>query len=154
MTRLAAFAALARLLTADGEAVVIGSFGTWLTVPQVLGHVPHDLDLSLTDDITVIRHKIHMLEERGFAVYSWQDRVGTDVSPALLKGRYYLRAIRDGLTIDMTYELAAGTFTSLRPHILLVDEIAVYDIPAQMQLLAASDRPDHKARLAQMQRLT
>ena len=145
---------LARVLTADGEAVVIGSFGTWLTVPQVLDHVPHDLDLFLPDDMAVIRQKIQLLEAQGSAVYSWQDRVCAAVSPALLQGRYYLRGIRDGLIVDMTYEIAGTTFESLRPHIVLIDGIRTYDVPTQMRLLAVSDRPDHRARLAQMQRLT
>ena len=34
------------------------------------------------------------------------------------------------------------------------DGIRTYDVPTQMRLLAVSDRPDHRARLAQMQRLT
>ncbi len=144
---------LARVLTADGEAVVIGSFGTWLTVPQVLDHVPHDLDLFLPDDMAVIRQKIQLLEAQGSAVYSWQDRVCADVSPALLQGRYYLRSIRDGLIVDMTYEIAGTTFESLRPHIVLIDGIRTYDVPAQMRLLAVSDRPDHQARLEQMRQL-
>ena len=148
--RLASLAEVARELTADGSCAVIGSFGAWLTVPQVLDHVPHDLDLFLRNDPDAIRRAVRLLQDRGFSVFSWQDRIHEDVSMELLRGRYYIRGIRDALTVDLTYEIRSIGYDAMVPHCIRVNGIGTYTPQGLMKLLEVCERDDLRERLGRM----
>jgi hypothetical protein len=98
-------AALAlRLLRERGalaRAIVFGSFGLALHGRRTFDDVP-DLDVvaSLDDTIDIARALI----AAGARVTSWKDPVTRDVERERLRGRIYLRAHIDALTIDVTYE--------------------------------------------------
>ncbi|MCR4761111.1 MAG: hypothetical protein K5705_12765 [Oscillospiraceae bacterium] len=149
--RLAVFAEIAKELTAGGDAAVIGSFGAWLTVPQVLDHTPNDLDLFVKNDIQTIRRMICILQRHGFSVYSWQDRIDGNVPAELLKGRYYIRGSREGLHVDLTYEIEGIDYESMKCHAITADGIGTYEKQGLMRLLAVSDRADLQDRLERMQ---
>ncbi|MBR3267494.1 MAG: hypothetical protein IKI58_02010 [Oscillospiraceae bacterium] len=151
-TAIPVYAEIAKELTAAGEAAVIGSFGAWLTVPQVLDHSPKDLDLFIRNDIEAIRRAIRILQKHGFCVYSWQDHIDENVSADLLKGRYYIRGIRDSLTVDLTYEIAGIPYDLLASSAVTADGIGTYDKQGLMRLLAVCDRPDLQERLERMRK--
>ena len=148
-------AEIAKELTASGEAAVIGSFGARLTVPQVLDHMPKDLDLFMQNDIAAIRRAIRILRKHGFSVYSWQDRIDENVPEELLKGRYYIRGIRDILNVDLTYEIEGIEYEKLSAHAVHADGIGTYDKEGQMRLLeVCTERPDLTERLEKMRNIT
>ena len=142
-------ALVAKELTSDGNAGVIGSYCSWLTTPQVLDHKPHDLDLLIKNDMDTIRRAIVILKKQGFEVFSWQDKIDDTVSYDLLKGRYYIRGIRGELMVDLTYELKGVQYESLRDHYITVNGIGTFDKQGQTRILevSAAERPDLKQRL-------
>lgn len=153
-TVLAVFAELAKELTATVDAAVFGSFGAWLTVPQVLTHTPRDLDLFVRNDIQIIRRAICILQNHGFSMYSWQDPIDENVSWEMLKGRYYVRGVRDGIHVDLSYELDGTDYESLRPHMIQINGIRTYTKEGLMQLISVGDRVDLRERLERMHTIT
>jgi hypothetical protein len=84
---------------------VFGSTGLALHHPRLLDVYPlPDLDLLLPPEHDALRALVRALQDRDFRVSSWgepwEDRWGPDE----LRGRFYLRATRDALTVDATYE--------------------------------------------------
>lgn len=95
--------ALALLRTGGAleRAIVFGSFGLALHGARAFESVP-DLDVvtSLDDTVDIAR----ALLANGARVTSWSDAVTPDADRERLRGRIYLRAYLDALTIDVTYE--------------------------------------------------
>lgn len=145
----------AAALTAGGEAAVIGSFGAWLTVPQILDHSPMDLDLLTGNREGSVRRAVRILRENGFEVWSWQDRIDENFSWDMLKGRFYIRGIRGGLTVDVTYEIEGVSYDSLKEEYVAVGGVGTYTPAGQKRLLeAACGRPDLQERLELLAALT
>ncbi len=147
-----ALLALARELTADGDIGVIGSFGMYLTFPKLLDHRPMDLDLAAKNDPETLRRAVRILIGKGFEVYSWQDRIDERFSYDLLKGRYYIRAVKGSLTVDLTYELEGADHQTLWPYYERAGEIGVFSREGQICLLQNADRPDLRERLSLLKR--
>lgn len=148
--RLQTLSELAQIFTADGFASAIGSFGVWLVAPQALDHLPNDLDLFIDCNAESLKRAVSLLKMHGFDVFSWQDRIDDSFSYELLKGRFYIRGIRDGLTVDVTYEIEHIPYDSLAAHSVMVNGIYTYDIEAQIRLLEVCDRPDLLDRLERL----
>jgi hypothetical protein len=91
------------LLRAGGaleRAVVFGSFGLALHGARTFDAVP-DLDVVASlDDAVVIANALVAL---GASVTSWNDEI-VHAERERLRGRIYVRAHIDALTIDVTYE--------------------------------------------------
>ena len=94
----------ARYFTGKTDCTLIGSLCLYMLAPELLGRLPNDVDLFADNNEDNIRKIISLMEERGFEVFSWQDRIDKNVPMSLLRGRYYIRGICDGLTVDVTYE--------------------------------------------------
>ena len=144
---------LARQLTADGSAAVIGSFGTYLTFPEILDHKPMDLDLFTGNDENSVRRAVKILMQNGFEVFSWQDRIDSHFSFELLKGRFYIRGVRGVLNIDVTYEIKGIDYDVLRKHCVIVDGIVTYNREGQIILLRDRDQTEWRADLTKRLKL-
>lgn len=85
-----------------GRVIVFGSFGLLLHGARDPVSVP---DLDVLCDPLEAPALGRALLAHGFDVWSWQDRLGADdVTAERLRGRIYLRARRDRLQVDLTYE--------------------------------------------------
>jgi len=143
---------ISKELTSDGMSGVVGSFSTWLIAPAILDHKPNDLDVFISDKIEVLRRAIMILKKRGFEIFSWKERIDESVSYDFLKGRVYIRGVRDDLAVDLTYEIPGVEFDSLKDKYIVINGIGTFDKQGQMRLLeaASAERPDLKKRLERL----
>ncbi len=137
---------MAQLLTSQADAVLIGSFGTYLTYPQVLSKRPHDVDLFIEGSLENIKKIIELLKENGYTVYSWQDEIGENFDYSILPGRFYIRGIKDGLYMDATYEIVDLNFDDIRKYAILVEDILALNKEGQIIVLDRSDREESAKR--------
>jgi len=99
----AAALAVLRDLAQAGRFAVTGGLALRLVAPEALDRPPSDVDVLVPEVREAIEPLVCRLQERGFAVTSWGEPVTGPLTPRLIAGRVYLRAIRSGLTIDLTF---------------------------------------------------
>jgi hypothetical protein len=100
---LAAALAVLRDLAQAGRFAVTGGLALRLVAPEALDRPPSDVDVLVPEVHEAIEPLVCRLQERGFAVTSWGEPVTSPFTPRLIDGRVYLRAIRNGLIIDLTF---------------------------------------------------
>ncbi len=137
------FFELAGYLTNNSVCTLMGSLCLYLTAPDILGREVHDVDLFSDDTEENLRRIIGLLEDRGFDVFSWQDRIDHSVDMDMLRGRYYIRGIKDGLIADITYESDILSYDELKRYETVNKGIRHYDIEGLILLLSCSDREEH-----------
>lgn len=85
--------------------VVIGTWALKYVFPRIMfNYEVRDCDLVIADDIEKIRQTIKILQDSNWEVRVWETVVDERVEPSFLKGKYYLRATQNELTLDITYE--------------------------------------------------
>lgn len=88
--------------------LVIGTYGVFNICKAVLDNHPLDCDILVENDLESVKNIIRELKVNGYKIYSWQDEVNEDFDYSILKGRYYLRAVKlkDEVEykVDITYE--------------------------------------------------
>ena len=141
---------IARVLTENSECTLMGSLCLYLTVPSVLGREVHDVDLFADDDPQNLRNIMTILKERGFELYSWQNRITPEVDLQLLRGRYYFRAVKDGLTVDVTYEKPEFTYQDMKQYETVSRGIRIYSARGLVRLLSCSDREENRVQLERL----
>lgn len=94
------------LVAAGVRLLIIGTYALKRHFPeQLVAYVPPDCDLVLSPEPDNVRRFAATLQADGWDVRLWDLPVQPDkLSAELLQGKYYLRATRDGQTIDGTYE--------------------------------------------------
>lgn len=132
--------------------LVIGSFALERIAPELLDHAPRDLDLLLPDELALLDEAREALADLGYLVTSWEEPLTLPLDRAQLSGRYYLRARREAVIVDLTYECpwldyhaALRRAVSLPPWRLanLDDLLMLYaarGAPADQELLARAGR--------------
>lgn len=133
---------LAKKITTKIDSVVIGSIGAKLVCPSVIDYVPTDLDLFINNTKSNISKLISELKTNGFKIYSWQDEITDDFDYKLLKGRYYLRAIKGNLVIDATYEKENLDYTDLVKDFIYIQGIRICNKKGLIKILEHSERND------------
>jgi hypothetical protein len=99
--------------------VVVGSLARrWLSPDAA--PAPRDVDVLVPGDAASLDRLVGSLLALGFEVFSWTDPVRPPVDPDLLRGRYYLRAVREDrrgrLVVDATYESPLLSFDEAWAH--------------------------------------
>lgn len=140
----------AKFLTQNSRCTLIGSLCLYINAPQLLDREVHDVDLFADFNEQNLRLIISLLESLDFEVYSWQDRIDSSVPMSLLKGRYYIRGIRDGFHVDVTYEEDGISYSEMQRYEYIKDGIRLYNCDGLIRLLSVSDRDDH---ISQMNKL-
>ncbi len=102
----------ATLAPAGLDPVLIGS---WAARLDGGARVPHDIDLLVAPDLDRVRRGLALLDEAGYALFSWGTPIGPAVADEVLRGRHYVRAVRDHVIVDLTYECAALPHAAARP---------------------------------------
>ena len=133
----------ARYFTGKTDCTLIGSLCLYMLAPELLGRLPNDVDLFADNNEDNIRKIISLMEERGFEVFSWQDRINKNVPMSLLRGRYYIRGICDGLTVDVTYEEGKLDYNEMKKYGIIKDGIRLYNRTGLVHILSLSDREEH-----------
>ncbi len=133
----------ARYFTGKTDCTLIGSLCLYMLAPELLGRLPNDVDLFADNNEDNIRKIISLMEERGFEVFSWQDRIDKNVPMSLLRGRYYIRGICDGLTVDVTYEEGKLDYNEMKKYGIIKDGIRLYNRTGLVNILSLSDREEH-----------
>ncbi len=133
----------ARYFTGKTDCTLIGSLCLYMLAPELLGRLPNDVDLFADNNEDNIRKIISLMEERGFEVFSWQDRIDKNVPMSLLRGRYYIRGICDGLTVDVTYEEGELDYNEMKKYGIIKDGIRLYNRTGLVHILSLSDREEH-----------
>jgi hypothetical protein len=98
---------LRSLADAGVEFAAIGTWALKVYFPEKMkDYVLHDCDVVLAPDLGNVRLAIDLLIENGWETSIWGECVDANVSPSMLSGKYYVRAIAGDLRLDLTYECA------------------------------------------------
>ena len=119
--------------------LIIGSFCVELLAPGLLGRQPRDLDLLLPDERGPLESFVAAMHELGYAITSWQEAVSLPLKMEKLRGRFYLRATRNALIVDGTYECPWLPFAATRDRAQEVGPFIVACLADQKKLYRARD---------------
>lgn len=144
---------IAAILTDKAECRLIGSLGLNLSYPQVLDTVPSDIDLFANNTISNIKKIINQMKKMNMTIYSWQDIIDDDFDFELLKGRYYIRGIKDDIKVDVSYEIGNLNYSDMESCGIQTDNIKTYNKYGFIKLLECSERKENKEQLALLKRL-
>lgn len=133
---------IARILSSQTDAVLIGSMATYITRPELLNHVPIDVDFYINKDIDNLKNVIRILEKYGYKVYSWTDFVDEKFDFEKLSGRFYLRGIKGNIMVDITYESSGFDESVFSREMIFVDGIRTLTDEGIMELLEGCDREE------------
>lgn len=137
------FFEIARYFTQNSKCTLIGSLCLYMIAPEILGREVRDVDLFAENTDENIRNIIRLMEKSGFEVFSWKNRIDRNVDLSLLKGRYYIRGIRNRLNVDVTYEKDGLTYNELQKYEIVRDGIRLYDRNGLIKILSESDREEN-----------
>lgn len=130
---------IARKLCAGSECIMMGSMALYLEFPEVLDYVPGDVDLLADAGIENLRKIIRILRVDGFKVFSWQDEIDELVSTELLKGRFYIRGIKEmeesAVTVDVTYEIVAVDWQQVKDSYVEIEGNRVFEKDVLIKIL-------------------
>lgn len=90
-------------LNTRGRFAVTGGFALHLIAPEALDRHPTDVDLLVPETREALEPFVRRLRELAFAVTSWGEPVTGPLTAELVDGRVYLRAVRGGLILDLTF---------------------------------------------------
>jgi len=105
-TDLEKYVSILRELSAkEIDYVTIGTWALKRLFPDRMQNYPiKDCDLIIRNDLTEIRKTILLLHNANWQVTVWESDVDELVEAEFLKGKFYLRAKKAQLTLDITYE--------------------------------------------------
>ena len=129
---LALFARLTRFL-------VIGSQAVALQRPDLLRAPPSDTDLLV--EPSALNQLAARLQIAGFALTIWDAAMRPPFSARQLRGRWYVRARRDRVTIDLTYECPWLDFATSWARRVVVGGVPTAHLDDVAALIAQRDRP-------------
>lgn len=139
------------LLEALSEAapcLVIGTHAVALSRPDLLDRPPRDTDLLTTPE--ALPALAAVLQDAGFSLSSWEERVTLPLPTELLRGRWYLRARRGPLVLDLTYECPWLDMEACLARASRVRGVAVAHLGDVARLMEARSRPDDAERAARL----
>ncbi len=141
---------IASLITHNADAVLGGSLGIYLVYPQILDHSPSDVDLYAFYSMDNLRKIIRLLKNELFRVYSWQDEIDEDCNENLLRGRYYFRARKGDIVVDVTYETVGFNYDQLRDYIKDINNVRVYNCEGQLKAIEHADTDRFNLRIEKL----
>lgn len=128
----------------DLQYVAVGTYALMLHPEGVaLDNPPSDLDIFVPNSNEAIS-AAHLLQQEGFTIYSWDDKVDSNFDQSKLEGRYYLRAIKDvgnNCIIDITYESDIMQFDNLYRNSIILDGQRIASVE-DIQILLQSRNSD------------
>lgn len=87
------------------EYAVIGTWALKYLYPDRMNdYHPKDCDLLIPGSFEQIRRFIILLENEKWQILLWERPISSDVPPSELPGKFYIRAVREDLQLDLTYE--------------------------------------------------
>ncbi|MEL6820429.1 MAG: hypothetical protein AAFP70_01610 [Calditrichota bacterium] len=94
-----------QLSKAEIKYVVIGTWALKKKYPEDLAGYPvKDCDLIIAPLLRSIRQTIAVLVKNNWSVTVWEEEIDDTVEMNFLQGKFYLRARKSKLTLDITYE--------------------------------------------------
>lgn len=132
-----AYLGLLQRLHARGVAfAVTGSFALRLHMAALEGEPVPDCDVFLAPSPDNLQRWAALLEEEGWALTVWNEPLRLPLAPEALRGRYYVRARREALVVDGTYEHDTLELTAL-----VARAPSVHGLPVlELELLLALKR--------------
>lgn len=104
--------------------IAYAAFGTWalkqLHPKLMLDYSIEDCDLLVDNKLENINKLIHLLRQSKWSTTLWNKPIHDLVTKDELKNKYYLRAFKSSLIIDITYEYPLYSWTEI------ADAIAVH----------------------------
>jgi hypothetical protein len=125
---------LKSLLTNGLRFVVIGTYGLWLRLGRFSNHRIKDCDLVIENSSPNIELFTKRMLELSWQVRLWNEPIGIPIDTSLLKGKYYLRATRDRLVIDATYECEYIEWEDISRHSSKFNSVPVASIEHILKL--------------------
>ncbi len=105
---------------------VIGTWALKWMHPNIMqDYVVKDCDLLIANNITTIRQAIDILQKASWTVSVWETTINEMVDADFLKGKYYLRATKDDLILDLTYECPFIAWTTILNRQQVVRELTI-----------------------------
>lgn len=87
------------------EYLIIGTYALKIYFPEKMNDYKiNDCDILIENDIHEIQILIKLLIKFDWQVEVWNIAIDESVEAEFLKGKYYIRALKDDLCIDISYE--------------------------------------------------
>lgn len=142
--RIKEYLSIAKRLSQQCNCVLMGSLALYLEYPQVLKNFPGDVDMMTSADEANLKNIIRVLKAGGFKLLSWQDEIDETVSYELLKGRYYIRGLKEidkqSITVDITYESDVAEWQQVKDCYVENQDIKVFTKDVLITFLENSER--------------
>lgn len=105
---------LRQLQGAKSPFIIIGTYALKYCYPDKMhDYAVSDCDLVIPDDLATIRTAIRVLRQAKWETTLWQETIDEEVQAASLSGKYYIRAKKEDLIIDLTFESPFISFEQL-----------------------------------------
>lgn len=142
--RIKEYLSIAQRLSRQCDCVLMGSLALYLEYPQVLKNFPGDVDMMTSANEANLKNIIRVLKDGGFKLFSWQDEIDETVSCKLLKGRYYIRGLKEidkqSITVDITYESDVVEWQQVKDYYVENQGIKVFAKDVLITLLEISEK--------------
>lgn len=152
------FDILQKIEMADIPYVTVGTFGLYNSdAACVLDSPPHDADIYTVGTRENLSALIRLLKADCFAVYSWEDVVDENFPLNILKGRYYLRALKtvngNKIQLDITYEHEENPFDDFYKRSYVVNGVRIASTEDSCRMMKTRMNNKDKALICRIERL-
>jgi hypothetical protein len=130
---------------------VTGSFALRLYMDALDGEPVPDCDLFLDPTLDNLQRWAAALVEEGWALTVWGESVSPPLDPEHLRGKYYVRARKDVLVIDGTYEHDTLPLSEILARSSSVQGLQVMDLDLLLALKRARATPRDLEQVAQVE---
>lgn len=109
-----------------------------------MDNYPADLDLLVPFDIQVLNDLANLLHSAGYNLFLW-DQPLADINIDILKGKYYIRALKGDYCIDINYESDVLNFQTTNKNSEQRNEIRVASLHDILALIKNRNNKADKA---------
>lgn len=131
---------------------VTGSFALRLYMDALDGEPVPDCDLFLDPALDNLQRWAATLVEEGWALTVWGEPVSLPLDPEHLRGKYYVRARKEALVIDGTFEHDTLPLQQLLARSSNIQGLRVMDLEMLLALKRERATPRDLEQVAQVER--
>lgn len=120
----------------------IGTYALRKLFPHFMArYILHDADIVLSPSISNIRQFIRHMKSAGWSVRIWDMETSPEITPDVLKHKFYLRCTQGTYTLDATYECPLP-FEEMLKHSSMSAEVRLAGIEHILHLKTLKGREE------------
>lgn len=115
---------LEKLTNARINHLIIGTWALKYSYPEkMVRYQVTDCDILIENDLNQIRNCISQLMENDWVVTCWEEEVDDQVRREDLAGKFYLRATKPTMKLDITYECPFFEWQEMHNQKVVIDQL-------------------------------